>query len=493
MGIENVHPEYANNCKTWELLRDIYNNEYKKHILPCKVWNDWPLVNATTAKATTTKNMIYAERARFANYTLATLNGLLGVALAEKYILEVPPQLEYLEDNATGNRLNLEQLVRKVLTELLMIGRCGLFVDMPSVSLGMTGEETKIVNPQAKMYVYEAENIRSWDTTEINGIDELGFLVLRELKRMRINEYDWKDEFQYRVLKLNDNLDFEVVLKDKSNKDVIAPIVPKANNKTLKTIPFFIGGAEDNDWTIDKSPLWSIAHVNIGHVRNSASYEANLNEHGSGTLAITSDLNKDEWKRANPGKKLELGAGNGYFLGKQGSMTLCQLQATPETAKAMTQKEEQMLMLGADIIKPGASNSPVETAKMNLGAKVSKLETVVANAEDMIRNAIKQCAIYMGADPEKVVFNLSHKFVQEIFDAIKAREVASWWVQGLISKSIAREYARSVDLIPSDKKDEEIDAEIAKEEPVNVGGDPLNPSQNNGNVDNNQQQDNNNQ
>ena len=480
MGIENVHPEYTNNCKTWELLRDMYNNNYKKHIIPCKIWPGYPAGNCS--KETYTKNEIYTERARFSNFTKATLNGLLGTALSKKYVAKLPPQIEYLLNNATGNKLNLEQLIRKVLTELLLVGRCGLFVDMPVVSIdeNLTAEKQKILNPQAKMFIYETENIRSWDMIEINGVDELGFLVLRELKRTRINKYDWKDDFQYRVLEINEQGIYQVSLRDKGDKPVDGrpPATPKAAGKNLKTIPFFIGGAEDNDWTVDQSPLWAIAHVNIGHTRNSASYEANLNEHGSGTLAITSDLNKDEWKRANPGKKLELGAGNGYFLGKNGSMTLCQLEATPETARAMTQKEDQMSMLGADIIKPGTSNSPVETARMNLGAKVSKLETVVSNAEDLIRNGIKQCAVYMGADPEKVVFQLNHSFVQEIFDAAKAHEVASWWVQGLISKTIARDYGKKAGIMNEDVDYDEIDKDIAEEGPVNVAGFNDNPNDN---------------
>lgn len=461
-NIEDVHPDYLANCADWEFMRNLVNNRYRQYVLPVEFWPGYPApCKDSKIKA---RNDKYVELARYCNFTLSTKNGLLGTALGKKYTCSLPTQISYLEKEATGNKLNLEQLARKIIGELLEVSRCGLFVDMPTVSIDMTGAETKIVNPRAKMYVYETENIRNWDLTEVSGSEELGFLVLRELTRTRKDRYSWCEEFMYRILSLEDGGLYTAELRDKYDVIQGEPSTPMAKKKRLDKIPFFIAGSDDNDWCVDKPVLWPIAHVSVGHLRNSASYEDNLDAHGQGTLAVTSSLNNTEWKKANGNKTLKLGSREGYFLGTQGSMTLCQLAANQESANAMIMKQDQLVMMGADIIMPASANSPVETTKLHMGSKLSKLDNVVSNAEDLIRNGLKACAVYMGADPEDVEFNLSHSFVQEIADANMARELAAWWVQRIIPKKIVRDYGKKVNLIGDDVSDEEMDEQIRQED-----------------------------
>lgn len=466
MGIETVHPDFLDNEKDWCMMRDLINNKYKKYILPCEFWLGYP--NTEPPAKIKHRNERYTELARYCNFTLATKNGLLGTALAKKYTLSLPPELDYIEKEATGNKLNLEQLVRKVAGELLEVGRVGLFVDMPMVSIGMTGAETKILDPRARMYPYETENIRNWESTEVKGVEQLGWLVLRETKLTRVNTYDWEQADQYRILEINNNNKYQVTVRDKNDQIVINTVIPRAKGKQLETIPFYIAGADDNDYKVDKPPLWPIAHLSIGHVRNSAGYEDNLDAHGQCTLGITSDLSWNEWKKANPGKTLKLGSREGYFLGKTGALTGYQLGPNQEAAKAMTQKEHQIIMQGGDIILPASANAPVVTTQIHTGSKVSKLDNIISNTEDLIRNGLKACAIYMGGDPDKVMFTLSHSFIQEIADAAMARELAAWWVQGLVSKSVVRDYGKKVGLLAQDINYEEMDEEINKEKALDM-------------------------
>ena len=44
----------------------------------------------------------------------------------------------------------------------------------------------------------------------------------------------------------------------------------------MKEIPFTFVGAQNNDPSIDESPLYDIAMINLGHYRNSADYEESV-------------------------------------------------------------------------------------------------------------------------------------------------------------------------------------------------------------------------
>lgn len=466
MPIESEHPDLTCHKEKWCVVRHAVKSQYIDYVIP-------PEYTKGSNARVTKRNANYIARAIFSNFTIGTRNALVGTATQKDPVLELPPGLEYLEDDCTEDRLTLKQLVRKGLGEIEEVGRFVMLTDFPAIELGKSGEEIKVLNPQARIRTYKAEDFINWDTNGILGGQVLNFAVLREEVRRRVDGYKWACEFQYRVLELDDNGFYFYTLRDKDDNIKLGPLYPTYNGKLFDYIPLDIVGAEDNNVEIDESPLYPIAHVNFGHLRNSASYEDNLDAHAQGTLFLTSTMSFSQWKEMTDVKPVMMGSREGHYIGQPGSEAkLVQLEAGQELANAMRQKEEQMLAMGAHIITQVSANAPVETTQLNMGSKTSPLVNHVKNLEQGLLNQLYNCALFMGVNPELAVLDLPKDFIPKKADPQVMAQMLAQQMSGLLSKRIVRDYDRGVDLIPDGITDEDIDAEIKAETPVN---EPINP------------------
>ncbi len=470
MPITSEHPQYTCNKAKWELVDKVIASDVEKYILPPEYGH---------SRRITQRNVNYVKRAIFINYTINTRLGLVGTALLKDPEIDLPTQLEYLLDQATGNKLKLDQLIRKNVGEVLEKGRHILFVDYPAAPMGLSQEQTNKADLRPYIYAKKAKDVINWGTRYVNGVEMLDFMVIRECIPTRCDGYAWTDIIQFRCLYLDENQNYYYDIRDEHDKSLLEAIVPdynkevrgvypKQNGKVWDHIPAYFCGSEDNDPDCDDSPLYPIAHVNIGHYRNNAGLEANGEAHGTPTLAVTSSLNGEMWNTANGGRPLLLGSPEGYFLGATGSMTLCQAAPAQLLADMMDQKVEQMIGMGASIMQSANANAPVETTRMQMGSKISRLDTVVSNTEDVITRAVKDCALFMGANPDDVQISMSHDFIPESADATVMRELAAQFQGGIVPLSVVRDYDRRVNLIPREKTDEDLNAEQAKESPMGV-------------------------
>lgn len=471
-GITSEHPQYTANKLKWKLVDDVIASNVEQYILP-------PEYGST--RRITQRNNNYVKRAVFINYTINTRLGLVGTALLKDPKIELPPELDYLIDQATGNKLKLDQLLRKNIGEVIEKGRHILFVDYPSVPMGLSAEQVSAIKPRPYIYAKKAKEVINWGTRWVNGVEMLDFMIIREVIPTRGKDgYQWQDIVQHRCLYLDEVNHYYYDIRDEHGKSLLEDkvggydktvmgVYPKQNNAFWDHIPAYFCGSEDNDPDCDDSPLYPIAHVNIGHYRNNAGLEANGEAHGTPTLAVTSSLNGEQWTTANNGRPLLLGSPEGYFLGATGSMTLCQAEPAQLLADMMDQKVEQMIGMGASIMQSANANAPVETTRMQMGAKISRLDTIVSNTEDAATLAARDCALYMGANPDLVKISMSHEFIPENADATVMREIAAQWQGGAIPVSILRAYDRKVNIIPRETTDEDLDAELEKESPLGMG------------------------
>lgn len=461
MPVNSTHPDYDYHAKQWEVVRDCIKSDVRKHLLPIEFGKS-PRVLA--------RNKKYMDMAIFNNFTLNTLYGLVGTALLKGAEIELPPELEFMREGSTGDGLTIEQLIRKSLGEVVQMGRYALLSDFPDMALGLTAEQVTQLQPLPHIYSHNAEDVMNWGYRYINGVQMVDFVVIREHVYARDKDgYKWQEYAQYRVLQLDDNNDFFYNLVDGDSKVLTDDLYPMVNGKRWKKIPITFIGSEDNNLSVDVSPLFPIAHVNIGHYRNSASLEDNADAHSQGTLAVTSSLNASQWEAMNKGRPLVMGSREGYFLGQSGSMTLVQLPENQLSMKMMEQKEEQMIMLGAHLMTSANANAPVETTRMQLGAKISRLATIVDNVEAGITNALRDCAEYLGANPDLVKISMSREFIQESADPVLMQALAAQWQTGAIPLEILHDYSRKVNIIPRETTTEELISQIGKESPLGTG------------------------
>jgi hypothetical protein len=457
MPIQSLHPDYMKHQLKWAIVRQAIASEYWSHVIP-------PEFTKGKNYRVTKRNENYIARAIFSNFTIGTRNALVGTATQKDPMIDLPPVMEYLGDDCTEDRLTIKQLIRKALGEIEEVGRFVMLTDFPAIELGKTGEEIKILNPLPRIRTYKAEDCINWDTNGVMGGQIINFVVLREQIKSRIDGFEWALTYQYRVLELDAESHYFYTIRDIDGAIKFGPVYPRYNGQLFDYIPIDVVGSEDNNLEIDESPLYPIAHVNFGHLRNSASYEDNLDAHAQGTLFLTSTMSFSQWKEMTDVKPVIMGSREGHYIGQPGSEAkLVQLAPGQELANAMKQKEEQMLAMGAHIITNLSAKAPVATTQLNMGNKTSPLVNHVKNIEQGLVNQLKNCALFLGVDPELVNLDLPKDFIPRIADASVMQQVLAHEMGGIISKRIVREYDRGVDLIPDGMTDEEIDAEILAE------------------------------
>lgn len=403
----------------------------------------------------------YIKRAVYYNFTGWTHAGLLGSVFRRPEVVEIPETLGYLEENADGTGLGLNQLARRVVSETLAVARVGLLVDADAKEEGGPDVEAKIL-------VYHAEDIRDPRVEVIGGKEVLTMVILAE-KRVTYEGFKTKEEDVYRVLALDEDGIYYQQMYDDNLKDPLSErVYPTDYNRAkLTRIPFHFIGAEDNRPTIDKPPLLDIAFVGCGHFRNSAAYEESLYYSAAGTYFISSKLSVKQWKELYPNGKMPMGNRAVNYLGAEGKATLLQSKPVDALKTALEDKVTLIIGLGGRFIRDsGGGSSTTETAtgrRINEAQQNSGLSTLVGNCSAGIRAALMDAQLFMAPLPAEIEYTLNQDFFDADISPQEATALTMFGDNAYLAPSDVRRVLRRAGLIKVGRSDEDIDAEIANE------------------------------
>ena len=405
----------------------------------------------------------YLERANFVNYTANTKEGLIGLVFRKETKTETPKSIDYLKNNANGNGLSLDQIIKYATGEVLQTGRIGVLTEYPQADAGLTDAQVKALNLRANIVTYPAESIINWRTTTIGGIKKLSLVVLKEETR-EIEGFESEEKTQYRVLMLKDgvyvqniyNEDLEllgVTDGDTFNSDIIPR---KASGETWKEIPFSFIGSVNNDEQADKSPLYDIAEINISHYRNSADYEESCFIVGQPTYVFTGLT--QTWIKDNFKDGVSVGSRGGVLLPQGANGSLLQAQPNQMPLEGMREKEKQMIAIGARLIADTKGNETAEAAKIRFSGQNSKLGSLLKNVENGFIKCLEWAIDFMGGD-----YNITLEINKEFYDATLDPQTIMAAIQlqdrGVIAVSDTRDLLRRGGIIRHDRTDEEISGE----------------------------------
>lgn len=415
MPVDTKHPQYELYAPVWAKTRDAVKGSVavknKRHLylpVPDAESNDDRIGSETV------RYRQYLKRAVFTNFTGRTKNALVGAAFRHKPTYELPDQLYYLEDDATGDGLSLVQLAKDELSNLLETGRSLFLVDYPQVDGDLSLEQTRMLDLRASIIPYTAEQVVNWKTEVINGRKLLTMCVLAEQYIADDDEFGHESKTQYRVLRLRPDGYTQQIYRDE--EPYTEEVYPKrADGTNWDVIPAQFVGSKNNDSTVDDPPLSDIADVNIAHYRNSADYEESCFITGQPTLFITHSLSVEQWQAYNP-SGIKLGSRAGHVLGETGSATLLQADPNNLVLEAMKSKEAQMVAIGARIITDRGTNETAEGARIRFASENSVLGDIVANLSEAIETCLYWCAEFMGADDSDIEFKMNREFYDKSVD-----------------------------------------------------------------------------
>lgn len=455
MSVNAEHPQYAANIQDWSKVRNVVNSKAKQYILDIDP-ND------------TARNKRYKEDARLTNFTSRTKSGLIGMIFMKSPQTVLPTQIEYIKNDATGNKLTLEKLAQKTTGEVLQAGRYGLLVDYPRQDINLTVADIESLQLKARIYQYTAESIINWQVTMINGQSVLSLVVLSEyVDSLAEDGFTWEQSVRYRVLRLIDGIYTQTVYNDDDEiiEETYSPV--DFNGQVWNYIPFVFVGSEDNDVDIDISPLYDLTELNIGHLRNSADYEESVRITGQPTLILSTDMSAEQFAAANP-NGVKIGARQGHNLGVGGSAAFLQAAPNQLADVAMKRKEEQAVAIGARLITPVSSNETAEAARIKHGGDISVLSIIANNVEAAIIQCLSWVSKFMqkNTDENEIEFKLNDDFFHTTINPQLLVSEMQLLDRGIIAPKDIRDILRKSDVIDADRTDEDIDGDLGNINPL---------------------------
>ncbi len=461
----DIRAEYAEALPGWQLVKRcvVGAREVRKHdiYLPQPDPENKSPENQARYKQ-------YKKRAMFLNVTGRTRTGLMGAVFRKTAELTLPTGVDYLKENASGDGTSLEQLSKEAVGECLDTGRGGFLVDFPTVKTKSgVSSMADLATKRALIHFYDALAIIDWDEQVIDGVKKLVYVNLQEcVTEFNPAELSRETYNQNRALLLIDGEYVQRVYKEGDDGYTEAKPTDKAGN-AFDHIPFSFFGAQNNDASVDKSPLEDLADVNILHYGNSATVEESGFISSQPTLFITTDISADEFAKVNP-NGMHIGSTRGYNLGKSGDAKLVQATESQLARTLMKDKEEQMLMIGARIVQQGGGAETAEAVRIRYSSDNSVLGTIAGNVSEAIRRAILDAERFMIGEPDEnsTVFWLNQAFFDETMTAQDIMAQVQLWQQGFIAKSDVRTNLRQGGVLEADRTDEKIDEELASQPPV---------------------------
>lgn len=378
------------------------------------------------------------------NVVAAHADFMTGQVFMRPPAIKLPEKLKMMEKDIDGTGLSTTQLARKLVYDAICFSRFGLFVDYPSKELTTQYElDSGLVSPL--IVGYRPWQIVNWRTERRGGKEVLVLVVLQEIESESTDGFNSVEYSQLRVLKLNENDEYEVCLyrsevmselarfgrydynyfdsrigalpnnqglyytdflasypanyladfRISSKYTLLNKYVPLANGVPLNQIPFIFGGAKFNKPSVERPLMFDIAGVNLGHYRDSSLNQQMLRYSGSGTPWF-SGLNK-QWINRVMGGKLSLGATAAIKLPTGGSAGMLQGAANSSIREAMQDKWSYMAALGARILSGQASTQKSATEfSLESGEFNSGLALIANNVGKALSDAFKIAGEFVG-------------------------------------------------------------------------------------------------
>jgi hypothetical protein len=440
--ITETSPGYDKRITQWAKVRDVLEGEED-----VKFRETLYLPRPRGMRKTDYAN--YLNRANFYAVADRTLRGLVGLVFRVDPVVKIPDRMRRIEEFASPEGYDLDQLIREALREVLSMGRYGMLVDLP---LDADADSAPF------LATWKAEEIFRWEEkvnprTGIRDVTRVVVMeeptVAEEKKETILREMFIDDDGAYKIQRWREveaettSPPIKVTAAGITSAYYISGafkreggvIVPRRFNQPLRRIPFIFINPYDLRARADKPTMLDLANVNLGHYRNSADYETALHMIGSPTPYVFGIRKEDRPTTIGPfniwhGLAKDVRVGMLEYTG-QGVATI---------RLAMRDKEDRMAVLGARLIRSDGAereNVTAETTRLEAREETSVLLSAAKTVEKAFERALKFAALWMGTNPESVEIRLNRDFVETRLSAQELTAlVASWQAKALSDETL---------------------------------------------------------
>lgn len=442
------HPLYLAFEASWRLMRDAVDGE---DTIKAKGQVYLPMKSGIVAMTDVAKQTLayeaYKLRAEFPELVAPTIRGSVGTMLEKPAVIELPDALEPLREKATRDGMTLDALHRRITVELMTVGRYGV---LPGI--GKDGA------PYLAGYVAEA--ITNWDEPD-HVVD---WLILDEsTKVLNRSTGMWADVERYRECYVEDGRYYSRVWTSgqggwTSDEPVGASAPPKrGQDKPIDLMPFVFIDATDLSADPDDVPLYGLAKLALRTYRMDADYTFALHMTSEPTpVAIGFDSPKEAVK--NNEAPTTLGSSKLWLLPKGGDAKYLEFSGPglEQQAKAIEATLQRAIIFGAQLFaenKRAAESG--EAIKTRLGNQHATLRSIAMNSAAGLERALKNLALWVGADPNQVKVTPNLDFADHSLTAQEITAIVSGWQAGAYSWRTAFNRLQKGGVVPDDRTPEE--------------------------------------
>ncbi len=349
----------------------------------------------------------YKTRAHFPEITSAIMRGLVGIAMDTPPSWELPSKMEYLEESFSKSGTPLLDFFEYALKQTLSVGRLGLLVDFDDT------------DKMLKVSSYAAESMIDWKPLT-NSYDEV------RIASVSLLEYDEEDnEVIFKPMLLDNKYVVEKYVKG-TLEEVIEP---KFMGKRLDEVPFTVAGSTDINVAVDISPMFAVSRLALQIYQLDADLRQGEYMSCNPSLVI-SGISEEFAPRAIGSTQaiiLPDSAAKAYYPSTDTSA----LNHVAQRIEALYGKaaEHGVSLIGSNKVESG------DALRIRQHANNATLASCVISTCKAIERTLKNIAIFMGENPDSVVFEANTNFGAQRLTPQEQDSMVKSWMAGAISKS----------------------------------------------------------
>lgn len=425
-GYKTQHPQYMQYEKRWKRMADVTEGEdviKEKDTLYLPKPGGLRDLEGENRKEANEEWQAYKQRATFPTWTRDAIRAMTGLVRKLDADIDLPKQLEYLKESATGDGFTLDQLYVRVVSEVLTYGRVALWVD---------------IDNEGKPYIatYDALSLVNWKEGKGSSGNDLKLAVMLEREEKGDDEFSHESYNVYRVASLDEN-GLKVRLFRESTAAVEAvEIEPTAfGGKRIDDIPLVIVGSRDNAPDVDDIPLEGMALNSIKFYEESADYYKALHM-SSHPILVAAGAETDGVIKTGPGLCWQTRADAKVYYVE----STC--EGIDKHRAAMDALKNGAVEIGARAMDTSGAESG-EARKARQDDQRATLSTCVTTAAQGIERALRYCAQFAGLEADDVHFNVKADFNAHDVDPQMVAQLSALVTSGVISAETLYEYIRT--------------------------------------------------
>lgn len=473
MSVMNPDERYVQLQEQWKANRDAYRGQRAIHKGGEKYLPPIGNMNLRTKKGREAYDA-FKKRTLFFNATGSTVDGLTGLIFRKDPVNELPEQLSYIKNSVDLTNTTLKEFEEMVAREVMITDLVGIHTTMPETPEGISVAQAERMNIRPYLTMYKAEDILKIFYKNINNIQVLEMIVLREFVQISMgSEFERETFEQYRVLDMYQPKDEDgnpigsMIYRERLFDDsgsLVSEVFPMIAGNNFDYIPFEL--VSINGQT--KSVIEDLVHANINHYQMNASYTWGVYQTGFPTPTATG-ISEDElpsgigpgefWSSENEGAKFDI------LEAKAGGA---------DKGKAYLDKvESYMAALGAELLNPAKmSAETAESKRLDKQAQYSTLSTIAQLVSASMQRALMIAAQWVGGNPEDVKVELNRDYYPTTMNAQMISALLNALQSGAISYETFWQNMQKGEVAPATRSAEDEKDLIDNQDPsgLSLGG-----------------------